>query len=159
MDTLDIRPDPKGVYKQFSSVDVFSRYAFGDVRSSATAALARDFLGEFFSQSPFRVMAVQTDGGSEFYADFEQACIELGIQFFCLPPRSPKLNGSVERLNGTARDEFWAFYDGDGILEEMWPALKEWIQSEYNQSRPHQALGYLAPVEILRSLNVAGCLT
>jgi len=47
---------------------------------------------------------VQVDGGSEFYGDFEEACKELGIRLFALPPRSPKLNGVVERLNRTFRD-------------------------------------------------------
>lgn len=159
IDTLDIRRDNKGVYKQFSAVDVYSRYAFGDVRSTATASLAREFLERLVAESPFPVKAVQTDGGSEFYAEFEQACITLGIRFFCLPPRSPKLNGSVERLNRTYREEFWAFYEGEGVLEEMRPALQEWTRHEYNESRPHQALGYKAPAEFLDTLDVAGCLT
>jgi len=72
IDTLDVRSEPGKVYKQFSAVDVVSKYGFGDIRSAATAALARDFLKQIIAESPFPIRAVQTDGGSEFYAEFEQ---------------------------------------------------------------------------------------
>lgn len=156
IDTLDVRPLPGRVFKQFSAVDTVSRYGFADIRSRATATIAKEFLEQLVAESPFRIRAVQTDGGSEFHADFEQACKEMGIQFFCLPPRSPKLNGGVERLNRTSREEHWDIYDGDSILESMRPALRRWMMVEYNQVRPHQALGYLTPVEYLERLQVSG---
>jgi hypothetical protein len=46
-------------------------------------------------------------------AEFEAACQERAIALFVLPPRSPKLNGHVERTNGTARREFGELYDGE----------------------------------------------
>lgn len=159
IDTLDVRPLSGRVYKQFSAVDVVSRYGFADIRSSATAAMAREFLQQLMAESPFKIRAVQTDGGSEFYAEFEKACKELGIQFFCLPPRSPKLNGGVERINRTSREECWDLCDGDCVLEEMRPALHKWMSVEYNRVRPHQALRYLTPAEYLENLRVSGCLT
>jgi len=51
------------------------------------------------------VKAIQVDGGSEFKADFEAACQARGIRLCVLPPRSPKLNGCVERGNRTHREE------------------------------------------------------
>lgn len=158
IDTLDVRPEPGEVYKQFSAVDVVSKFAFGDVRSAATATLAREFLQELIRHSPFQIRAVQTDGGSEFYAEFEEACKELGIKFFCLPPRSPKLNGGVERLNRTFREEFWACYDGECNLGAMRSALRKWLADVYNKMRPHQKLGYLTPVEYLEKLKKEQCL-
>src|SRR6516164_9619385 len=50
---------------------------------------------------PFPIRALQVDGGSEFAAEFEQACQQRGLYLFVLPPRSPKLNGAVERANRT----------------------------------------------------------
>ena len=38
---------------------------------------------------PFAIRALQVDNGSEFMAEFEQACAERGIALFILPPRSP----------------------------------------------------------------------
>ena len=55
---------------------------------------------------PFAVKAVQVDGGSEFMAQFEEACRQRGIRLFVLPPRPPKLNGHVERAQRTHKDEF-----------------------------------------------------
>src|SRR5918993_370382 len=51
---------------------------------------------------------IQVDSGSEFMAEFEAACQTRAIRLFVLPPRSPKLNGCVERTNRTWRDEFYA---------------------------------------------------
>jgi len=34
-------------------------------------------------------------------ADFEKTCQDRRIDLYVLPPRSPKLNGGVERTNGT----------------------------------------------------------
>jgi len=159
VDTLYVRPEPGQTYNQFTAADVVSRWAFADIRSALTARLAREFLEELVSSCPFKVRGVQIDGGSEFYADFELACQELGIDLFCLPPRCPKLNGTVERVHRTFREEFWAYYDGEVNLEAMRPALKEWTTKVYNQVRPHQSLGYLSPAQYLASLEKATCST
>ncbi len=44
---------------------------------------------------------------SEFAADFELACQQRRLHLFVLPPRSPKLNGAVERANRTHTEEFY----------------------------------------------------
>jgi hypothetical protein len=45
----------------------------------------------------FAVKGIQVDGGSEFMAEFEQACKDKGLTLFVLPPKRPQLNGAVER--------------------------------------------------------------
>ena len=60
---------------------------------------------------PDPVKAIQIDGGSEFMAEFEQACADKNLPLYVLPPRSPKLNGAVERCNGAWRYEFYACVD------------------------------------------------
>jgi hypothetical protein len=55
---------------------------------------------------PFEVRAIQVDGGSEFKAEFEAACQAQGLRLFVLPPRSPKLNGRVERAQRTHKRSF-----------------------------------------------------
>lgn len=52
---------------------------------------------------PFPLRSIQVDGGSEFMADFEDACEALGIPLHVLPPRRPQWNGCVERANRSAR--------------------------------------------------------
>jgi len=81
----------------------------------------------------------------------------LAIKFLTLLPRSPKLNGVVERLNRTFREEFWACHDGDLMLEAMRPALKRWTSEVYNQLRPHQSLGCMSPARYLETLGIGRC--
>ena len=89
-------------------------------------------------------------------AEFEAACQERGIALFVLPPRSPKLNGHVERANRTHRQEFWELYDGDLELPPLRAALRAW-EATYNHVRPHQALGYHTPAEFLAALGTPSC--
>ncbi len=88
------------------------------------------------------------DGGSEFQAVFEQACQDLGIKLFVLPPRSPKLNGHVERAQRTHTEEFYELYDGDLEIPALNEALQEW-ERVYNTIRPHQSLDGRTPAEYL----------
>ena len=53
----------------------------------------------------------RSTAASEFKATFEAACAELRIQLFMLPPRSPRLNGHVERAYRTHQEEFYDLYD------------------------------------------------
>jgi len=150
LDTMHLRPLPGIERRQFTAIDVVSRIAVIGVRSRATAGTARDFLAELVARMPFPVQAIQVDGGSEFMAEFETACQEQGIALYVLPPRSPKLNGRVERLNGTSRREFWECYEGDLDLPTLQQALRAW-EDTYNTIRPHQALGDETPISFLHS--------
>jgi putative transposase len=153
VDTMHLTPLPGLERRHFTAVDVVSRWSVTGVRGVATAGTARDFLAEVQARLPFPVQAIQVDGGSEFMAEFEAACAARGIALFVLPPRSPKLNGHVERTNRTHRNEFWELYDGDLALPPLQAALRAW-EDQYNQVRPHQALGYLTPAEHLAQLGI-----
>ena len=86
-------------------------------------------------------------------AEFEATCAERGIALLTLPPRSPKLNGCVERANRTHTEEFYEVTDAEPDLASLQVALLGW-ETTYNTIRPHQALGYLTPAEYLASLGV-----
>ncbi|HET7093062.1 MAG TPA: integrase core domain-containing protein, partial [Thermomicrobiales bacterium] len=151
LDTMHLTPLPGVDRRQFTAVDVVSRFGVLGVRGSATAGTARDFLADLQARFPFPLKAIQVDGGSEFMAEFETACADQGIALFVLPPRSPKLNGRVERANGTSRREFWELYAGDLDLPPLQDALRAW-EHDYNHDRPHQALGYQTPAAFLAAL-------
>ncbi len=148
---MQLRPEPGVERRQFTAVDVISRYAVFGVRAQATAGTATAFLDELAARLPVPIRAIQVDGGSEFMAGFETACQARGIALYVLPPRSPKLNGRVERLNGTARREFWECYPGELDLPTVQQALRQW-EIHYNTQRPHQALGYATPDQHLAQL-------
>ena len=148
IDTLDVRPLPNVIRKQFSAIDVVSRYSVLDVHSQATARLAASFLDTVIARSPFPIRAIQIDNGSEFMAEFEAVCQEKQISLFVLPPRSPKLNGCVERSQRTHTEEFWELSTADTDLASLRSELLAW-EHTYNHIRPHQALGYLTPSQFL----------
>jgi putative transposase len=149
VDTLDIRPLPGVMLKQFTARDVISRWDVVEVRSRATAQTAMEFIETLQRRMPFEVRAIQVDGGSEFYAEFEQECQRRGIRLFVLPPKSPKLNGSVERAHRTHTEEFYEVYECSWTVPELNQELRQW-EHVYNCVRPHQALGYKTPLQFLK---------
>lgn len=151
VDTLDVRPLPGTVLKHFTARDVISRWDVLEVHERATAKTATSFLRTLQARMPFPIRAIQIDGGSEFQADFELACQQRGIRLFALPPRSPQLNGAVERAQRTHTEEFYEVYDLPWTATALNPHARQW-EHTYNTVRPHQALGYLTPAEFLAHL-------
>ncbi len=148
IDTMRLDPLPGVVRYHFSAVDVVSRYGVVGVRGVATAGTAKEFLGEVHARMPFGIKAIQIDGGSEFMAEFEAECQAQAIPLWVLPPHSPKLNGHVERMNRTFREEWGECYEGETDLPTMQGAGREG-EAVYNAIRPHQRLGMRTPVEFL----------
>jgi transposase InsO family protein len=148
VDTLDVRPLSNVHFKQFTARDMKSRWDVVEAYRSATAGNARKFLDTLIERAPFPVRGIQVDGGSEFMAQFEQACAEKKIRLFVLPPRSPKLNGHVERAQRTHTEEFYDLYMGELDLKSINEALREW-ELFYNTVRPHHSLDLKTPEEYL----------
>ena len=157
VDTMDIRPIPGVVRKQFTARDIISKWDTLHVFSHATALLAARFLDLLIEGSPFSIRAIQIDGGSEFKGAFEVACKQRGIILYVLPPRSPKLNGCVERSNRTHTEEFYEVHDFSFDVKILNEELHVW-ETTYNTVRPNQAIGYLTPLEyITRWKQQGGC--
>jgi putative transposase len=152
VDTLDVRPIPGVVFKQFTARDVISRWDVIQAHTRATAATATQFLDTLLHRMPFPIRALQVDGGSEFAAEFEQACQQRGLHLFVLPPRSPKLNGAVERANRTHTEEFYQLTPCSLEMKKLNCELRRW-EKIYNTVRPHQSLGYLTPHQFLLQLS------
>jgi len=89
---------------------------------------------------PFPVKAIQVDSSPEFESIFEKEYQIRGIRLFVLLPRSPKINGGVERAHRTHTEEFYEVTDNTSNLAELGDKAIEHI---YNTIRPHQASGYL----------------
>jgi transposase InsO family protein len=132
-------------FKHFTACDVFTRWQVLEVHGRATAHAAAGFLDTILERMPFPVKAIQVDGGSEFMAEFEDACKERRIRLFVLPPRSPKLNGHVERSNRTHKEEFYYRLTSTNTLAQVSKLLRRW-EDVHNTYRPHQALGQITPL-------------
>jgi len=149
VDTLDVRPLPGVVLKHFTARDVISRWDVLEAHTRASSHTATAFMDALLRRMPFPIKVIQVDGGSEFQDAFEEECKRRGIELFVLPPRSPKLNGHVERAQRTHTEEFYEVTDTSFDIAELKQALLEW-EMIYNTVRPHQALGYLTPKEFLK---------
>jgi transposase InsO family protein len=155
VDTLDVRPFPWVTLKQFTARDVISKWDVMEARRRATATTAKEFIETLEQRMPFRVKALQVDGGSEFYSDFEEECQRRKIRLFVLPPKSPKLNGCVERAHRTHTEEFYEVYEVPWNVTDLNPRLQKW-EYVYNCIRPHQALNYRTPLQFLKDNGIVG---
>ena len=149
IDSADVRPLPGVILKHFTARDTVSRWDVVGVYHDAKAASSADLLHKLLAEAPYKLQAIQVDGGSEFKADFERLCAELGIQLFVLPPRSPKLNGSVERAQRTHKDEFYNVIDWPDSIADLRRQLHD-HETIYNVVRPHQSLAYLTTLQFLQ---------
>lgn len=149
VDTLDQEILPGLRRKQFTARDMVSKYDGLKAYSQATSRCATYFLDYLGTLFPFPIKALQIDGGSEFKGEFEQECATRNLPLFVLPPRSPKLNGCVERANRTHTEEFYDVQEIPEDLELHNRKLKTW-ENTYNFIRPHQALGYLTPAQFVQ---------
>jgi len=87
---------------------------------------------------------LRSDNGSEFTAKMVRNWLgRLDVRTLYIEPGSPWENGYIESFNGKLRDELLNGEIFDTVLEAR--VLTERWRQEYNQVRPHSALGYRPP--------------
>jgi len=150
VDHMDVQLNGLSV-KHFKAICPYTKIVVEQAYKSASSAVAAQFLKMMLEEFPFPISSIQVDGGSEFMGEFEKGCKALNIPLYVLPPRSPELNGCVERGNGTVKYEFYMQYDGPGRLDSVQTRLQNYVIF-YNTTRPHQTLNYLTPKEYYSEL-------
>lgn len=89
---------------------------------------------------------IRTDNGPEFTSkDLELWAKDNEIQIQFIQPGRPIQNGYIERFNRIYRESIldaYLFFE----LDQVRILTEEWID-EYNNRRPHEALGNLTPNE------------
>jgi transposase InsO family protein len=128
-----------------TAVDHTSKIAFARMYTSHSSRAAADFLCRLHLLVNGKIENVQTDNGSEFHGEFEDACTKLHLAHYWSRVRTPKDNASNERFNRTLSDEFIAMGHAIADVTVFNRQLTEWI-IEYNFKRPHQALDYNTPM-------------
>lgn len=132
-------------------IDVYTKYAWCKVTKSLTSRAAKKALMEFMEIYPYPVREIQTDNGHEFLKEFDLYLESLRIPHNFIYPRSPKINGVVERFNRTLKDEFLA--GCDEVYTRDWQKLDEklihWL-TWYNTQRPHYSLKYMTPQDYMQ---------
>ncbi len=87
---------------------------------------------------------IRSDNGTEFTAkEIRKWLSHLGVKTLFIEPGSPWENGYIESFNGKLRDELLNI-EIFTTLTEARVLIEEW-RMEYNQVRPHSALGYRPP--------------
>jgi transposase InsO family protein len=133
---------------QYTAVDDATRIRVLKIYQRHTQKNAIDFIDYVIEKFPFRIHTVRTDNGHEFQAQFHWHVEDQGIRHVYIKPRSPNLNGKVERSHSTDEQEFYQLltYTTDVDLNKK---LAEW-ENFYNFHRPHGGLHGKTPFEILR---------
>ena len=108
--------------------------------STSSITSSRDFRFGFTRCEP--------TGAMSFQAQFHWHLADRGICHVYITPRTPRLNGKVERSHRTDKQEFYQLltYTGDVDLNAK---LNEW-ENFYNYHRPHGAFHGKTPYEALR---------
>jgi len=133
-------------FRTFNVVDDFNREALHiEVDTSITSdRLVRVF--EHLRAERGLPQVLRTDNGPEFLGEtFASWAREAGMAIQYIQPGKPNQNAYIERFNRTFREELLdqhLFASLDDVREAT-----HWWMIEYNEERPHQALGNLTPLE------------
>jgi putative transposase len=147
--TMDFTQDAFATGRRFRTLnlmDGFTRCALRiEVDTSLPGLRVVRVLEELKGQGR-KPEAIVIDNGTEFTSQVvDQWAYENQVQLHFITPGRPMENGFIESFNGKFRDE---------CLNENWfldladarQKIEEW-RCDYNQARPHSALGYLTPEE------------
>ncbi len=135
---------------QYTAIDDATRIRALKIYQRHTQQNAIDFIKYVVDKFPFRIHTIRTDRGHEFQALFHWYVEDQGMRHVYIKPRSPQLNGKVERSHRSDQDEFYQLlsYKNDVDLNKK---LEAWEQF-YNFNRPHGAFNGKTPYEALRSI-------
>ena len=116
---------------QYTAIDDATRVRALKVYTRHTQANAILFMDYVTKSFPFRIREVRTDNGHEFQAKFHWHVEDQGIRHAYIKPRSPQLNGKIERSHRTDEEEFYQLltYMHDADLEEQTCSLGAVLQS------------------------------
>jgi len=89
---------------------------------------------------------IRVDNGTEFTSgDFREWCEGNGINILYTQPGKPTQNSYIERFNGSNRRAVLDAYLFR-TLKDVREITSQWMD-EYNNNRPHEALGDMSPIE------------
>jgi transposase InsO family protein len=138
-------------FYQFTAIDDCTRLRVLRIYPQLNQDTAIQFADYVLQRLPFAVEVIQTDNGSEFGTAFHWHILDKGVGHVYIKPRTPRLNGKVERSHRIDAEEFYRLLDGV-VLDDAKlfnDKLQEW-EDYYNYHRPHGALAGQTPYERLR---------
>jgi transposase InsO family protein len=144
-------PGSRRKHYQFTAIDDCTRLRVLRIYDRCNQQTAIQFLDYLLERLPFRVEVIQTDNGVEFGSSFHWHVLDKGIGHVYIKPRTPRLNGKVERSHRIDAEEFYRLLDGVVIDDARVfnDKLREW-EDFYNYHRPHGSLDGQTPYERLK---------
>jgi transposase InsO family protein len=148
-----LSPSTKRHY-QYTAIDDCTRLRILKVFERNNRRSAIQFVDYVLERLPFRFEVIQTDNGGEFQKDLRWHLPDKGVQHVYIKPRTPRLNGKVERSHRIDNEEFnqllrGVVIDDAKVFNEK---IKEW-EHYYNYDRPYGGLGGQTPYERLMQNN------
>lgn len=138
-----------GRFRALTVVDVFSREALAVEVGQHLRAPDVVAVLERLRQSRGRPDSLRCDNGSEFTSQLVDLwAYQHQVRIEYSRPGKPTDNAYVESFNGTFRDECLNAHWFESIADAK--AIVESWREEYNESRPHRALGEVPPAEFAR---------
>ena len=86
-------------------------------------------------------------------SEFKAWAEKRGILIHFIQPGKPAQNRFIERFNRTYREDILDMYLFESLVE-VEQITKRWMQS-YNEERPHESLGKVAPVDFARAREIS----
>jgi transposase InsO family protein len=108
---LERIPGTKTRLYQFTAIDDCTRIRVLKVYDACSQSTAISFVDDVIRRLPFRIHVVQTDNGAEFQSKFHWHLQVLDIRHVYIRPRTPRLNGKVERSHRVDDQEFYQLLD------------------------------------------------
>ena len=100
-----------------------------------------------------RPRSITVDHGTEFQSRaLEDWAYRRGVQLDFIRPGKPVDNACIESFNGRLRDECLNVHQFTSLADAR-ATIEAW-RVDYNQRRPHSALGHLTPNEFVRKRQV-----
>lgn len=132
-------------------IDIFTKFAHVRKVKTLSSLQAKITFKEFEQLLPHQIHTVQNDNGSEFFKSFHQYLEEQQVKHQFIYPKSPKINGVVERFNRTIQEEFINRNDEIYFDLEAFQVKLSGYLNWYNYKRPHASLGYLSPMQFINN--------
>lgn len=148
MDTVDF-----GAVFAFTGVDIFTKEVSVKLYPSLTAKDGLDFLVSSFTGRFNHTELLQTDGGSEFKAEFKQHVFDYADRFRVASPYKKNEQSYIESFNRTLRKEClgWSKYTKRD-LPELEKELSDYLVY-YHTRRVHLGLGLKTPNQFLEEVS------
>jgi transposase InsO family protein len=128
-------------------IDVWSRIAYAKAYSRCSSKEAKDFMLRFQTVLGENIQNIQTDNGSEFHGEFDQAIKDLCKKHWWNQKKTPKMNAYVEKFNDTIQYECLSLLGLTTDTNLLNQRITVWL-IEYNFYRPHQGINYKKPIDL-----------